>query len=371
MNHDKPLKYNRSSEISTTININTNTTPATNIITNTITSINKNNDKNNDKNETKIDVCTPCQYIMNDACQKSDKKCRKGQYNINDDCVYEKELKCAPDKVFKDGSCITTEVLMEMINSFNKQADEKEKIVIVQHYEKFRALNPSKYKRYYLCKLNTKLKHKDQTKWTSLSFINLMNDALKKELLEFTFVPDGPADSHEWLNTKHIVDTLAQYERKYPEFKSLGAVPIDFNELPFLGIKNLDIKGLFKDGKFKIGVVFNLDEHHQSGSHWVSLFANLKKGQIYFCDSVGIEPEPRIRSLMRRFAKFCVRELSIPVDQVEVKVNETPHQQKDSECGVYSLSFILRLLDGETFDDINSKRISDEKIHQCRQVYFK
>ena len=35
----------------------------------------------------------------------------------------------------------------------------------------------------------------------------------------------------------------------------------------------------------KIGMVINLDEHWKRGSHWVGLYANIDKSQIYFFDS--------------------------------------------------------------------------------------
>ena len=40
------------------------------------------------------------------------------------------------------------------------------------------------------------------------------------------------------------------------------------------------------------------------GSHWVALFCDLDKNQIYF-DSYGIRPEKRIRNLVKRISKWC------------------------------------------------------------------
>ena len=53
------------------------------------------------------------------------------------------------------------------------------------------------------------------------------------------------------------------------------------------------------------GFVFNLDEHWKSGSHWVALYSDLSKGQIYFFDSYGKRPEKRIRSLVKRISRWC------------------------------------------------------------------
>ena len=55
-----------------------------------------------------------------------------------------------------------------------------------------------------------------------------------------------------------------------------------------------------KKGKYKLGVIFNLDEHYKSGSHWVALYADLNKDQVYFFDSYGKKPEKRIRKLKAR-----------------------------------------------------------------------
>ena len=49
-----------------------------------------------------------------------------------------------------------------------------------------------------------------------------------------------------------------------------------------------------------------------------------------------------------------------------IKFNQTRHQFKNSECGVYSINFILRLLKGETFeficDNITIKKMDQEEI---------
>ena len=74
---------------------------------------------------------------------------------------------------------------------------------------------------------------------------------------------------------------MEQYEKKYNDFKFFGAVPIDFDELPFLGIKDINFDELYNSGK-KLGFVFNLDEHWQSGSHWVALYSDLEKIKYIF-----------------------------------------------------------------------------------------
>ena len=58
------------------------------------------------------------------------------------------------------------------------------------------------------------------------------------------------------------------------------------------------------------------------------------------------------------------------VSNIDVRHNKTQHQKGNSECGVYSINFILRLLKGKTFDHITRKRVKDESVNKCRKVYF-
>ena len=112
----------------------------------------------------------------------------------------------------------------------------------------------------------------------------------------------------------------------------------------------------------KIGIVFNLDEHWQSGSHWVALYCNLEKSQIFFFDSYGKRPEKRIRDLVKKISRWCHNKHNCKVtcsisdnsesymrknsknnieDKLNVEYNRNRHQYKNSECGVYSLNFIM------------------------------
>ncbi len=186
--------------------------------------------------------------------------------------------------------------------------------------------------------------------------------------------PNGPTGRFEWLDTENIVNTLNQYEAKYKDFMFLGAVPIDYDcdKLPKgylkIDINNLDYQKLMKEGKNKFGVIFNLDKHNEDGSHWVGLYYDLKKGQIYFFDSYGEEPEESIQRLIRKVGRFMKNELKI--NSPIIDYNKLRHQYENSECGVYSINFILRMLKGVPFKDVSTKRVPDRLVNQCRNIYF-
>ncbi len=275
-----------------------------------------------------------------------------------------KDTRCAPTKKFIDGSCISLDVLIAMAEAYNEE-NPTNKIAI---YKNLSTLNPRKCKRQLVYQFKTKLtKCQDQKCWTKQSFIKKM-DKLQDELLDNTLRPDGPNGKEEWLNTDHIDSSLKQYELKYPEFKFLGAVPIDFDDLPELGIKDLNFNDLIKQNKTKIGIVFNLDEHYKSGSHWVSAYADLKEGKNYFFDSYGVRPDVRIRKFMRRINVFCTNNLKN--NNTVADYNKVRHQYKEFACGTYSMNFILRCLKGDSFDDICNSKTKDDAVNKCRKVYF-
>jgi hypothetical protein len=229
-------------------------------------------------------------------------------------------------------------------------------------------LYPNEYKRYLLFEFQQRFKNSNQSNWIKKKFIELMSKE-DKEYLEYdVFRPEGPQGKFEWLSTLDINKTLAQYENKYPDFQFLGAVPIDFNDLDYYPFKTMDFNTFTKEKKNRIGVIFNLDEHYKGGSHWVSLFSDLSKGQVYFSDSYGSRPEKRISDFITRIKNHFEKS---KISNIDIRHNQTQHQKGNSECGVYSINFILRLLKGKTFDHITRKRLTDEKVNKCRLRYFK
>lgn len=138
-----------------------------------------------------------------------------------------------------------------------------------------------------------------------------------------------------------------------------------------------------------LGMVPNLDTHDKGGSHWVSLFANLETGQIYFFDSYGSRPVKEIREYVKLIAEWKYKNDTGKVlnfnaenymkkdnekneieQKYDIRYNKTRNQFKGSECGVYSMNFIFRLLNGAKFDDIVSVAVPDDTINKCREIYF-
>lgn len=205
------------------------------------------------------------------------------------------DQKCAPSKQYDDNSCFTLDALIRMSVAYNVKCHKTKQGTPFDIREN---------KRYLVGKLTKALEHvcSDQICWLEQDFIKDLNDA---EINDNTFRPRITQGRFDWLNTTNIKETMEQYEELYKDFKFMGAVPMDFDDIPQLGIRHINFDDLKVQGINRLGFVFNLDESWQRGSHWVSMFADLKNNKIYYFDSYGTQPKKRVRMLVNRIATWC------------------------------------------------------------------
>jgi len=179
-------------------------------------------------------------------------------------------------------------------------------------------------------------------------------------------------DPKTWLNTLDIQRAMVQYEKKYAEFRFLGASPIDYDAKPYGDhcvwddLCNFNLKQEIDNNVTKIGVVFNLDKHDKPGSHWVAVYIDTNKKEIYFFCSYGSKPN-------RQTNKFCKNVKKQAKDMNEdyiIKINKTKHQKNDGECGTYCIYLIANLLKGESFEKINKVIITPKVMNKKRKMFF-
>jgi hypothetical protein len=287
--------------------------------------------------------------------------------------------KCAPGKKFSEGSCFTYDNLISIAIEYNNHTDNHKDIIqldkINTKKELLRELN-TRFQKTYVCD------NQEQTCWLTSKLVRGIND---RDLKYNTFRPKGPVKQFEWLSTNDIEAVMRQYEFKHKDFKFLGAMPSDFDELPIYGTTDLQFDELVRTTP-KIAAVINLDTHEQSGSHWIGFYANLKTNTIYYFDSFGKKPQRRLNMFIRRLLTYMYnnktttnQKLNVEQfmkryhksEEYDVRYNKIQHQFKNSECGVYSMNFIIRVLEGETFDEIINNITNDDKMNSCRNVYFR
>lgn len=192
------------------------------------------------------------------------------------------------------------------------------------------------------------------------------------------FKPEMPKkwdkNPREWLNTLDINHVLTQYEKAYPEFIYFGAVPIDFDKKLTFGecvvneLCKINLGDLVKRGKTKIGIVFNIDPHDKPGQHWIAMYCDIsgKNGNIYFWDSYGIDPPKEVMELAQKLEKQGEN-----LDKkMKTHINSHRHQYKNTECGIYSINFIVQLLRGKSFNNVTKKIIRDDEMFSKRENYF-
>ena len=200
-----------------------------------------------------------------------------------------------------------------------------------------------------------------------------------KDLFNY-FAPESPKtwnkNPHEWLSSVDITKVMKQYEDAFPFFEFIGPSPIDFDKTPkgepscvYEELCNFDIKTYFDpaNNKNKIGIIFNTDPHYLSGSHWISLFINIKQQFIFFFDSTGDPPSKEINKFAKKIMKQG-KEIGINFKYI---VNDKQHQKSNTECGIYSLFMITNLLkETKTPNDFLSSMFTDKEMTQFRQIFF-
>ena len=261
-------------------------------------------------------------------------------------------------------TCFSKKALIKISRSWNNYHKDK-KIEFNDNY--------SKYKLWSL--LNEKLKEKctNDYCWTKQRFISPISKKMKGKYFRPKMPKEWYKDPREWLNTEDIENVLNQYNKKYKDFLFIGAVPLDFDhrfspgECVINELCNINIKQLLKRGKKRIAVVFNLDNHDQEGSHWVSFFGDFDKEKLYFFDSYGYEEPDEVRVLVDRLIKQG-KKLG---KNITFERNKHRNQFKKSECGTYSIYFIEQLLKNSS----NSKRlfnniVKDDDMLKNRNRYY-
>lgn len=192
-------------------------------------------------------------------------------------------------------------------------------------------------------------------------------------------------DPDEWLDNFNIRDVMKQYEEIYPWFEYLGNFPIDFSAPnPYddfddaEAVRNnrldkclnpelctLNLREKYNRGKRGIGVIFNLDKHDGAGTHWMGMYVNIhdiEKPEIYYFDSFGYA----VPSTIERFMKF----MRLQAPNVQLFSNGRQFQQSRSECGMYSLYFLINMIHGVPFRKFVTKRVPDSDMLLLRNIIF-
>jgi hypothetical protein len=261
---------------------------------------------------------------------------------------------CAPSKHKKRWTCYSNKQLRTLKRAYNKT--QKHGI---------RSNRP----RDIWNELHNALRH---CKQESCFATTLHEDEMKNR----AFAPTRPITWEkkitEWLSSDDITGVLRQYERVYKDFKYIGPSPSDFYYLDdgkcvWEELCKFKIKNAIAKGHVKVGIVFNLDDHHGPGTHWVAVYLDLVRMIMYYFDSAGgpIEDEPHIYTL---YTKLKHQESKLVLKQN----HPIEHQYGKSECGMYVIFFIVTMIQSNKFKLFTNKNkiFKDEEMIKLRSKMF-
>ena len=309
--------------------------------------------------------------------RKTGKNTHNKKSNKSKKYITKTTMNCSPmveGQTISVDTCYTSDALVKIVDAYNKNKPNN-KIV---------STDP----KIMLTELKTKLtKCKKEDCWLSQ-----LPESERLYLDKYLFAPDKPSEwkknANEWLSNIDIFEVLRQYEEKYKNFKLFGPTPIDFDtRLPEENNKcvedalcTISLKELIKTGVNKIGVVFNLDKHDEDGSHWTSLFIDIDEKVIFYFDSADNDMPREVRALVKKL-KIQGKQLDQPIAFRLYSNKGHSHQSSNTECGMYSLFFIITMLTSKTEFDENmlmpekirlfkKKKIPDKYVEKYRNIYF-
>lgn len=286
---------------------------------------------------------------------------------------------CAPYVKSRDVSCFDMGQLKNIAGNYNK-INPKNKIKISRSKSK-------KAQSKLWESINEKLSSEcsDEKCWSKFS-TNI-------EMAKKRFRPDMPStwknNPREWLSNFDIQKVMKQYENN--TFRFLGVFPSDYDYKLAMNVCvseelcNIDIQQFKNEGVTGLGIVFNTDPHYSSGSHWVAVYVGLcedkngvredNKFGFFYYDSNAMGPSEYIKRLYESIKKQ-IEEIQKKEKgkkrqkKFELKSNPNRHQFKNTECGMFSMNFIINMRKSKTFNKIVDEKLTDDMIFQKRKDFY-
>lgn len=277
---------------------------------------------------------------------------------------------CAPGRSGDRLSCFTLKSLKKMATALNQDAADD--VDTEGGGKKYKHIPTNGTKEQLWNAIRTRLKDRCGNKefcWVDQKFAKNLQDP---DISEEIFRPKMPAEwkykPNTWLTNIDIDLVMKQYEKQFPDFLFIGPVPSDCPNGFSCELSAFDPVKMKRAGINRMGIVYNLDKHNQPGSHWVAVYIDVDKHRdVTYYDSYGHAPPPSIKHFLTT-TKRKLDDAGIPV---EYKYNKIRHQFGGSECGVYSMNYIIQRLYGASMKKAVNKKIPDKQMEEMRKYLFR
>ncbi len=196
-----------------------------------------------------------------------------------------------------------------------------------------------------------------------------------KDVLNTRFKSKGPFNTDNWLSDSNIDNVLRQNMIKYKKFYAIPHQMIDFVKHK-TELATINIPYILKNCN-TIGVVLNTDvtdkkDGGKGGLHWFAIFIDARRTPytLEFFNSSGNLPVHQVQTWLNKTKRDLERS-GKKTEIVVVSSNEL--QKSDTECGVFSLWFILSRVKGVNVSEFKNVNMgpSDEKMLEFRKDLFR
>ena len=210
-------------------------------------------------------------------------------------------------------------------------------------------------------------------------FKKIMGGDLSNKILKTIFKLEGPANTVELLSNFDIDGTLDQWMRLSPEIYNKKCYHITYKMIDFKhtgkDLYYLDIKELMDNGYKCFYCVLNTDISSGRGKHWFCVFGDLEhEGTeedpviIEYFNSSGFPPRREMVDWFNYIEAEMYKGHRLVVEHKIVVKNRLQYSR--TECGVWSLAYILNRLRGRPTNWFESQNIDDQEMYKCRQYIF-
>lgn len=213
------------------------------------------------------------------------------------------------------------------------------------------------------------------------------------EKKEEVFKAAGPRNSTALLTDSNIDETLQKWTLSFPEFFAYPFAMMDFDRTKedFASIDVVDVLEGRVVQKMRIGeprkprkckflaCVLNTDVSTGPGLHWVAAVIDARSDtdpwSVEYFNSAGRPPPKPVVVWMERTRKrletYRARKGMKSNGVICVPVTSIAHQDSQTECGLYSLYYIRKRLEGSPYTFFMGNVITDEAMTQFRKHVFR
>lgn len=280
-----------------------------------------------------------------------------------------KEKHCSPGENDVIGSCLDDDIVIKVAKAINRLANDNQKLDKIDLSRSPEDIHGD------ICAQISKIsKCSSEACWQKIKSLMKELGSDKEEFID-SFKPQMPKEwiknYNEWLSTYEIEDCLEQHLDADKNFYFYGAVPIDFSKCSVSNLCSFDMKKHLDKGETKIGIVFNTDPSTKDGQHWISLYMDLGKHNnaypgIYYFDSFGRKPPKEIKELIKKAQNQGEKCNCEPY----YFYNDYSYQKRNSQCGMYAIHFIKKMLEGLSFEEYLNTKLTDQLMVDLRKDYF-